>query len=68
MQELEILKKSSQQHFVQLIGLYTHNKCLGMLLYLVAVCDLQTFFEDAEAHWKDSTDDGQTKRLEQLGY
>jgi serine/threonine protein kinase len=46
--EIEILKRLSHVHIVQLIGTYTQRKYLGMLMYLVAVCDLHTFFEDVE--------------------
>lgn len=46
--EIEILKRLSHVHMVQLIGTYTHQKFLGILLYPVAVCDLHTFFEDVE--------------------
>jgi serine/threonine protein kinase len=67
--EIEILKKLSHQHLVKLVGAYTHKQCLGLLLYPVATCDLQTFFEDAEAHWKDGDNQNyRAARLEQLGY
>jgi serine/threonine protein kinase len=39
-----------------------------MLLYPVAVCDLHTFFDDAEAYLNNSPDDSQIHRLDQLGY
>ncbi|KAH7079133.1 kinase-like domain-containing protein [Paraphoma chrysanthemicola] len=48
--EIEILKRlSSQNHMIQLVGTYTHRRLLGILLYPVATCDLQTFFVDVEA-------------------
>ncbi|KAJ8107315.1 hypothetical protein OPT61_g8951 [Boeremia exigua] len=68
-EEIEILKRLSHQHLVRLIGAYSHKRCLGMLLYPVATCDLQTFFEDAEAYWHERDDQkGRTARLVQLGY
>jgi serine/threonine protein kinase len=67
-QEVEILKKLSHPHMIQLIGTYTHQKILGMLLYPVAVCDLHTFFDDAEAHWRNESDDSQMDRLGKIGY
>jgi serine/threonine protein kinase len=50
--EIEILKKLSHSHVVQVVGTYTHMKFLGIIMYPVAVCDLSTFFEDVEA-WTD---------------
>jgi serine/threonine protein kinase len=47
--EVEILKRLSHVHIVQLVDTYAQGKCLGILLYPVAVCDLHTFFEDVEA-------------------
>ena len=47
--EVEILKRLSHVHIVQLIGTYVQRKHLGILLYPVATCDLHTFFEDVEA-------------------
>ena len=64
---------------VHVIGTYTHNKVLGILMYPVAVCDLYTFFEDVEA-WTDlvlqhpqpvtqaSLDSSSKERLDALGY
>ncbi len=78
--EIEILKKLSHVHVIQLIGTYTQQKFLGIILYPVAECDLHTFFEDVEA-WmaiNQSTSDrqarlselepSQKRRLEALGY
>ena len=77
--EIEILKKLSHSHMVHVIGTYTHNKFLGILMYPVAVCDLYTFFEDVEA-WTDlvlqhpqsvalaSLDTSSKERLDALGY
>jgi len=47
--EVEILKRLSHVHIVQLVGTYVQQKHLGILLYPVAVCDLHTLFEDVEA-------------------
>lgn len=77
--EIEILKKLSHAHVVQVVGTYTHNKFLGIIMYPVAVCDLSTFFEDVEA-WTDliiqhprsvaleSLDLSSKERLDALGY
>ena len=66
--EVEVLKKLSHRHLVRLIGSFTHKRSIGLLLYPVAVCDLGTFFEDAEAHLQDDATDDQELRLRQLGY
>ncbi|KAJ4982789.1 serine threonine kinase [Stagonosporopsis vannaccii] len=66
--EIEILKKLSHTHMVQLIGTYTHRLDLGILLYPVAVCDLHTFFEDVEAHWTGAADEEQKTRLTTFNY
>jgi serine/threonine protein kinase len=66
--EVEVLKKLSHRHLVRLIGSYTHKRYVGLLLHPVAVCDLGTFFEDAEAHLQDNATDDQELRLRQLGY
>lgn len=77
--EIEILKKLSHAHVVQVVGTYTHMKFLGIIMYPVAVCDLYTFFEDVEA-WTDlvlqhpefvilaSLDPSSKERLDALGY
>ncbi|KAH6878144.1 kinase-like domain-containing protein [Alternaria rosae] len=80
--EVEILKRLSHVHIVQLIGTYVQRKHLGILLYPVATCDLHTFFEDVEAWSKvvaadesgssvtrrDSLDSDVKIRLETLHY
>ncbi|CAN9082101.1 unnamed protein product [Alternaria alternata] len=66
--EVEVLKKLSHRHLLRLIGSYTHKRSVGLLLYPVAVCDLGTFFEDAEAYLQDNATDDQELRLRQLGY
>jgi serine/threonine protein kinase len=77
--EIEILKKLSHSHVVQVVGTYTQNRFLGILMYPVAVCDLYTFFEDVEA-WTDlvlqhpqsvalaSLDTSSKERLDALEY
>jgi serine/threonine protein kinase len=77
--EIEILKKLSHSHVVQVIGTYTHMKFLGIIMYPVTVCDLYTFFEDVEA-WTDlvlqhpqsvalaSLDTSSKERLDALEY
>jgi serine/threonine protein kinase len=60
--EIEILKRlSSQNHMIQLVGTYTHRRLLGILLYPVATCDLQTFFVDIEA-WSSLNADSTTRQ------
>ena len=66
--EIEILKKLSHVHMIQLAGTYTHRQHLGILLYPVALCDLHTFIEDVEDYCTDRADDSQTARLTALGY
>ena len=39
-----------------------------MLLYPVAICDLHTFFDDAEGYWSNTADEFQMERLKQIGY
>jgi hypothetical protein len=66
--EIEIMKKLSHPHIIRLIGTYTHRQILGMLLYPVAVCDLQTFFQDLEVSISEKEiDAAQKDRLEKLG-
>lgn len=49
LREMDILKKLDHPHVVKLIGTYTHGPFLGLLLWPVAVCDLGTFMDDANA-------------------
>ncbi|KAF1841665.1 kinase-like protein [Cucurbitaria berberidis CBS 394.84] len=78
--EIKILKRLSHVHMIQLIGTYTQQKVLGLLLFPVATCDLHTFFEDVEA-WTTTNFEGATpetrysnlesshkERLNALGY
>ncbi|CAO2657297.1 Nn.00g034230.m01.CDS01 [Neocucurbitaria sp. VM-36] len=80
MKEIEILKRLSHVHMIQLVGTYTQQKILGMLLYPVATCDLHTFFDDVEA-WTTTESENATlqnrflvfesshrERLDALGY
>ena len=53
---------------IRLIGTYTHQRLLGILLHPVAVCDLNVFFEDAAAYRDGTEDDSQVSRLTDLGY
>jgi serine/threonine protein kinase len=46
--ELDILKKVNYKHVVTLLGSYTHNKILGILLYPAAVCDLGVFLDELD--------------------
>ena len=48
--EINILKKVSHRHIIQLAGSYTHRQFLGLLLYPVALCDLATVMEACELH------------------
>ncbi|UPX13482.1 uncharacterized protein EKO05_0003988 [Ascochyta rabiei] len=66
--ELAILKKLSHTHMIRLIGTYTYQQFLGLLLHLIAVCYLHTFFNDVEAYWSASADDTQKDRLERLHF
>ncbi|KAF1941268.1 kinase-like protein [Clathrospora elynae] len=63
--EIEIIKRLSHVHVLQLIGTYTQQRYLGFLLYPIAVCDLHIFFEDVEA-WSTTRlqDDVREARLE----
>ncbi|KAF2797022.1 kinase-like protein [Melanomma pulvis-pyrius CBS 109.77] len=64
--EIEILKKLSHPHIVQLVGTYTHRQFLGLLLHPVAVCDLATFFDDCEANQRE-LESAPRRRFRQLG-
>lgn len=44
--EIDIMKKLSHTHIVQLAGSYTLGKFFGLLIWPVAVCDLATLLED----------------------
>ncbi len=44
--EIEIIKKLSHKHVIRLIGTYAQDRCLGLLLWPVAVCDLSNLLED----------------------
>lgn len=66
LKEIKILKKLDHNHVVTLIGTYTHERFLGLLLQPVAVCDLHTHFEDVEAYWGSSSSKEQNARLDKL--
>jgi serine/threonine protein kinase len=64
--EIDILKAiPKHHHIIELVGTYTHRQFLGILLYPVAVCDLHTFFEDAEA-WHDTASESKTQENRSL--
>ncbi|EON62509.1 serine/threonine protein kinase [Coniosporium apollinis CBS 100218] len=46
--EIEVLKKLSHCHIIELVGTYSHGPFLGLLLWPVAVCDLGIFMEDCD--------------------
>ncbi|KAF2763315.1 kinase-like protein [Pseudovirgaria hyperparasitica] len=46
--EIDILKRLSHDHIIKLIGTYTQGNTLGVLLWPVATCDLDTLFLDIE--------------------
>ncbi|KAF9893341.1 hypothetical protein FE257_011773 [Aspergillus nanangensis] len=48
LREMDILKKLDHRHIVKLVGTYTHESFLGILLWPVATCDLGTFMEDVD--------------------
>jgi serine/threonine protein kinase len=66
--EIEILKRLSHEHIIELVGTYTQGRILGLLLYPVAVCDLATFLEDFESICNErDIESEQKERLHQLG-
>ncbi|KAF2109157.1 kinase-like domain-containing protein [Lophiotrema nucula] len=68
MKEIEILKKLSHPHVVQLVGTYTHKQFLGLLLYPVATCDLADFLDDMETIFRNGAPvDLQQARFVSLG-
>jgi serine/threonine protein kinase len=69
--ELDILKKISHKHAVTLLGSYTKNKILGLLLYPVAVCDLGVFLEELDEYQKTDPPhlgEGLEKLVDRLGF
>lgn len=46
--EIEIIKRLSHDHIIRLVGTFTQGRCLGLLLWPVAICDLATFLEDVD--------------------
>ena len=57
LKEIWNLKKLNHQHIVKLAGSYTHRLTLGLLIYPVAVCTLNTFFEDMDVFKAEKTND-----------
>ena len=45
LKEIEILKKLRHHHIVTLVGTYTHQRLLGILIWPVAQCDLSTVLD-----------------------
>lgn len=66
-EEVKILKKLRHDHIVQLVGAYSQQYFLGILMYPVAVCDLAVFFKAVEARTKGSADETQNGLLAELG-
>src|SRR5436190_9854058 len=66
LREIEILKKLRHRHIIKLLGTYTHESFLGLLLWPVAVCDLATFLEDVDNLLSASTfpDNGAYKEVD----
>ncbi|KAF2820293.1 kinase-like protein [Ophiobolus disseminans] len=52
--EVEILKEITHIHIVKIVGAYTQGQNLSLLSHPVALCDLETFFEDVEGYWSAS--------------
>jgi hypothetical protein len=46
--ELDILKKITHKHVVTLIGSYTQNRVLGLVLFPATVCDLGVFLDEMD--------------------
>jgi serine/threonine protein kinase len=75
LREIDILKKLDHQHIIKLVGTYTQEPFLGLLLWPVAACDLGTFLEDADHIVTNAVDnaatidsESATHRLGQLGF
>jgi len=47
-EEAYAMERLSHQHILKLIGTYTYNKFLYLMLYPVAVCDLSSFLKEIE--------------------
>jgi len=68
--ELDILKKLSHKHVVTLLGSYTQNKILGLLLHPVAVCDLGVFLDELDEEQRSGATElgeGLSKLADRLG-
>jgi serine/threonine protein kinase len=69
--ELDILKKLSHKHVVTLLGSYTQNNILGLLLHPVAACDLGVFLAELDENqnlaWTECSEDFK-KWMERLGF
>jgi serine/threonine protein kinase len=71
MRELDILKRLSHKHVVTLLGSYTQNNILGLLLHPVAICDLGVFLDELDENqkrtWADCSEDFK-KLMDRLGF
>jgi serine/threonine protein kinase len=65
--ELDILKKLSHRHVVTLVGSYTQNKILGILLYPAAVCDLGVFLDELDEAQRSQSIESCFGLLDRLG-
>jgi serine/threonine protein kinase len=65
--ELDVLKKLSHKHVVTLLGSYTQNNVLGLLLYPAAVCDLGVFLEELDENQSTHSADFE-KLMDRLGF
>jgi serine/threonine protein kinase len=69
--ELDILKKLSHKHVVTLLGSYTQNNILGLLLHPVAVCDLRVLLDELDENqklaWAECSEDFK-KLMDRLGF
>jgi serine/threonine protein kinase len=69
--ELDILKKLSHKHVVTLLGSYTKNRILGLLLHPVAVCDLGLFLDELDEYQRldpPHPGEGLEKLMDRLGF
>jgi serine/threonine protein kinase len=67
--EIDILKRISHNHVVQLVGSYTQRSEFGLLIYPRALCNLRTFLEQVENYCsRPSSDNTSNALLDQLNY
>jgi serine/threonine protein kinase len=68
--ELDVLKKLSHKHVVTLLGSYTQNNILGLLLYPAAACDLGMFLDELDEEQRSKATElggGLSKLMNRLG-